>query len=190
MKKFRLSTGEKKFIRTIVFFALIQFVIIGTFISIYQTSQENILEKTQTAEIFIEDIYGTQVGTSRCLVVVSDSTEYLFSSYTDRGEYKRSELKKVLSIGDRLSIICVDGHTLMRGDFKWILDARNETEVYRRINTDYKNELPFIFVVLFGIFELGLCGIVWFYISLNTNTIKGIYRKIKRRQKMRDSSAS
>lgn len=78
----------------------------------------------------------------------------------------------------------------MRGDFKWILDARNETEVYRRINTDYKNELPFIFVVLFAIFELGLCGIVWFYISLNTNTIKGIYRKIKRRQKMRDISAS
>ena len=190
MKKFRLSTGEKRFIRTIVFFALIQFVIIGTFISIYQTSQENILEKTQTAEIFIEDIYRTQVGISECLVVVSDSTEYLFSSHVDRGECKISKLKKVLSIGDCLSIICVDGHTLMRGDFKWILDARNETEVYRRINTDYKNELPFIFVVLFAIFELGLCGIVWFYISLNTNTIKGIYRKIKRRQKMRDSSVS
>ena len=108
MKKFRLSTGEKKFIRTIIIFVLIQFVILGAFLSVYRESQDNLLERTQTAEIIIEDIYGTRVGMSRCLVVVSDSTEYLFSSYTDRGEYKRSELKKVLSIGDRLSIICVD----------------------------------------------------------------------------------
>ena len=97
MIKFRLSTGEKKLICTIILFILIQFVILGAFLSVYRESRDNLLERTQTDEIIIEDIYGTRVGTSRCLVVVSDSTEYLFSTYTDRGEYKLSELKKVLT---------------------------------------------------------------------------------------------
>lgn len=183
-KSIKLSREEKSLIRTLLIFILIQAILIVGFIMIYQISTEDDSDSVHTTDIIIEDIYFDVVTNRICLVVVSDSAEYLFfDTALERGEYSTSKLHKVLSIGDHLSIIYKDDQTFFGKEVKWIFDARGETEVYRWFDfSNQEHKFPVAWIVVFSILESLLGGVVWFVISLNTDVIKGISQKITKRK--------
>ena len=179
--KYKLSLAEKKLIRIGIGLVLIQLAIIFIFAYMLIGSQQINVNDTKQIDITVDDIYYSRVPRENWLFVVSDSTEYLFTSRSTFEEYSVSELYETIAEGSKLSLRYYETHMIL-GKFNLVVDARSETETYRSIEefNRGKQGVPAFVTIIFSIIELIFVGIVLIYVWLNYNTIKGIYKKSKK----------
>lgn len=180
-KKIKFSLAEKKLTRMVIVLTFIQLVIIFFFIYMLIGSQQINVNDTRQIDITVDDIYCFRVSRSNWLLVVSNSTEYLFTSRSTFEEYSVSELYETIAEGSKLSLRYYETHMIL-GKFNLVVDARSETETYRSIE-EYnrgKQGVPAFVTIIFSIIELIFVGIVLIYVWLNYNTVKGIYKKFKK----------
>ena len=98
------SLAEKKLLRTVIVFALIQILIIFTFIRMMIDSQPISINDTKQIDVIVDDIYYARVPRENWLFIVSDSTKYVFKSRSTFEERSVSELYELVSAGDKLSL--------------------------------------------------------------------------------------
>ena len=180
MKKTKFSLLEKKTLRVVIVLALIQSVIVFTFVHMLIGSHQININDTKQIDIIVDDIYYFRIPRENWLVVVSDSTKYLFVSRSTLEEYSVNELYKFISEDHKLSLRYYETHNIF-GKVNLVVDARSETETYRSIE-EYnrgKQGIPAFVTIIFSVIELIFVGIVFMYVWLNFTTIKGIYKKTK-----------
>ena len=181
MKNIKFSAVEKKLFRMVIVLAIIQVVIIFTFVHVLIGSQQINLNDTEQIDIIVDDIYYFRVPREKWLFVVSNSTEYLFMGRPTFEEYSVDELYNSISEGNRLSLRYYETHTVL-GKVNLVVDARSESETYRSIE-EYnhgKQGVPTIVTVVFSLIELIIAGIVFTYVRLNYKTIKAVCKKLKK----------
>ncbi len=187
----RFSLVEKKLLRTVIALVLIQLLFIFSSIHMFICSQPISVNDTKQIEITVDDIYFVRVPRENWLVVVSDSTKYLFKSRLTFEECSVDELYESISEGNKLSLKYYEEYNIL-GKFNLVVDARTESEIYRTIEgyNQSKQGVTTLVVIIFSIIELVFIGIICLYVWLNHNTIKGVYQKVKKRKKTGDSSMS
>ncbi|MBQ2759816.1 MAG: hypothetical protein IJE93_08625 [Clostridia bacterium] len=181
MKKFKLSVVEKRFIRCIFVFVLIQMFIVLLFLQLFRNGQAVKIEETKQADIIVEDIYIQIAPGENLLFIIADSGRYNFAIHSMFEKYSFRELEEIISEGDKLTVRYYEGYTIF-GKTKSIVDMRSETEIYRSFE-DYTRAfrgVPTFIVILFSVIELIFAGIVILYFWLEQNISKGLYRKIKK----------
>lgn len=190
MKK-KFSLVEKKLLRTVIALVLIQLLFVFTSIYALICSKPISENDTKQIEIIVDDMYFVRVPRENWLVVVSDSTKYLFKSRLTFYECSVDELYESISEGNKLSLKYYEEYNIL-GKSNLVVDARTETEIYRTIEEYNQNKqgVPVLVIIIFSIIELVFIGIICLYVWLNHNTIKGIYRKVKKRKKTGDGSVS
>ncbi len=174
---------EKKLLRTVIALVLIQLLIIFTFIHMLICSQLIGVNDTKQIEITVDDIYCVRVPREDWLFVVSDSTKYLFKSRPTFEERSVNELYESISKGDKLSLKYYEEYNIF-WKANLVVDARTETKTYRTIE-EYnrgKQGVSVCVFIIFSVIELVFIGILFLYIWLNYNTIKGVYRKAKKKK--------
>ena len=181
MNRIFLSIPEKKIVRVLSIVVFIQLMIILLFCRIWNESQTIDLKNTIQRNITVEEIYITRVISEYRLVIYSDSQKYLVASSTTAADYSVSKLYESISIGDELSIIYYEKNSIFNKN-NIILDARSETETYRSYEEYKKGKMGLLFavIIMFIVVELFFCGIIFVFIWLEQNIIKGLYRKIKK----------
>ena len=182
MKKIKFSIVEKQAMRTAIILVLIQVVIVIMFVFVFRASQPIDIKEINQIDIIVEDIYLVRSSRSNKLLVVSDSTMYLFQTSPMFEEYSVNELYELISKGSKLSIRYFETYMLYYGKVRYVVDARSETETYRSIEAYYSShEGAAIFVIiLFSVLELFFIGLVFITVLGNSGTFKGIYKKIKK----------
>ena len=180
MKKKKFSLIERKTLRMIVLSSLIQLIIFLLFLCLLISSQQIDVNDTKQIDIIVDDIYYSRVSREYWLFIVSDSTKYLFKGRPTFEEYSVDELYESISRGSKLSLRYYETHSIL-GKVNLVVDARSETETYRSIEeyNQAKQGIPIVIFVLFSIIELLFVGIVFLYVYLNYNTIKGVCTKLK-----------
>lgn len=180
MKKIILSSSEKKILRMVIVFVLIQSVIAFAFVHMLSSSQQVNVNQTKQIDIIVEDKDYYRVPREYWLFVVSNSTEYLFMGRSSNKEYSVSELYESISKGDKLSLRYSETNTIW-GKVNLVVDARSETETYRNIDeyNHAKKGVPAFVIIIFFIIELIFVGIVYMYFKFSSNTIKSFYKKAK-----------
>jgi len=180
MKLTKFSLLEKKLLRMVIVLALVQIVIVFTFVHMLIGSQQINVNDTKKIDIIVDDIYYFRIPRENWLFVASDSTKYLFMSRSTSEEYSVNELYKSISKGNKLSLRYHETHNIL-GKINLVVDARSETETYRSIEeyNQGKQDVPAFVSIIFSIIELIFVGIVFVNVWLNYNTIKGVYRKTK-----------
>lgn len=179
MKKNKFSLVEIKLLRTVIIFFLMQLLLIFAFTHVLAGSKQININDTKQISITVDDIYCFRVPRENWLFVVSDSTKYLFMGRSTFDEYSVNELYNSISKGDHLSLICYESDSIVLGKVNIIVDARTETEIYRAFE-EYnrgKQGVPAFVVSVFSIIELVFVGIIFIYVWLNHNIIRGVYRK-------------
>lgn len=185
MKKGKLSLVERKSIRTMLLFVIIQCLIIISFVRLVNASQQLDINDTKHIDITVDDIYIVRVPNENWLVIVADSAYYLFTSRATFKDYSVHELYDSISVGDQLSLIYCEADSILFKKVNNVVDARTEGEIYRSLDEFNKGKqgLPLAVVILFSLIEAFFCGIVILYVLLNKNTMKGFYKKIRNRVK-------
>lgn len=186
MKKIKLSLTEKKLLRTLLAFVLVQILIVIAFVRLFGGSQPVALHDTKQIDIIVEDIFAANVLKKNVLkkdllVISADSEKYVLSNHSRREKYSVNELYKNISEGDSLTLICYEDYNIF-GRVNIVVGARNETEIYRSIE-EYnrsKEGVPAFVAVMFFVIELIFIGIVIVCVWLNQNTIKSLCRKTKK----------
>lgn len=180
MKHTIFSLAEKKLLRTVIVLVLIQLLIIFTFVFMFRNSQQINVNDTKQIDITVNDVYYFRVLRENWLFVVSDSTEYLFTSRSTIKEYSVSKLYESIHEGDELFLMYKETYTVL-GKVNLVVDARSKTETYRTIEdyNDGKQGIPVFLVVVFSIIEIVFIGIVFVYAWINYIIFKGVFRKIK-----------
>ena len=189
MKKIKYSVVEKKLIRNVFISVLIQVLIIAMFFMAFNTNHPIDITDTKQAEITVDDTYCRFTGrrlTTTWLVISENSTEFIFSGDEPFSEYEYSvsELHESISVGDRLSLRYYETFNIL-GKINLIVDARTENETYRTLE-EYNNEKQgdaILVIILFSVIEVLFCAIVFISFALDKNTIKSIYRKVKKVKK-------
>ena len=181
MKKTKLSLAEKKLLKTVIALILIQFAIV-LILTPSMNPKPIEIEDTKQIDITVDDIYYFNFSKrGSWFVVVSDSTMYRFPSRTTFEEYSVGKLYRSIHKGDKLSLMYRESYTVF-GKVNWVVDARSGSEIYRTIE-EYNVGAQYtkVFVaILFSIIEIVFIGIIFVYVWLNHNVIKGFYRKIKK----------
>ena len=180
MGKMRFSIVEKKLIRTVILFDIIQLVILFIFVSLLRNSQQVNEDSVQQADIVVDDVRSIRVARENWLYVVSDSNKYLFRGRSTFEEYSVDEIENSLNRGDMLSLLYIEEWTVF-GKANAVVDARSGNMIFRTIE-EYnrgKENLPIILIVAFTVFELIFLGIVFVDVRMNYKIFKEIYRKIK-----------
>lgn len=185
MKKIKYSVVEKKLIRNVFISVLIQVLIIAMFFMAFNTNHPIDITDTKQTEITVDDIYyritSGRHSTTYWLIISENSTEYIFSSLKPSAEYSVNELYESISVGDRLSLRYYETFNIL-GKINLIVDARTATETYRTLE-EYNNSkqgVAIAVIVIFSVFELLFCAGTFIYFALDKNTIKSIYRKVKK----------
>jgi hypothetical protein len=178
MKKTKLSIVEKKVLRILAAFLIIQFGIV----LLICMGKPVAIENTKQVDIIVEDFH--VVGTynarhhGRELIIESDSTEYRFGDRATLKEYSVLQISQTISVGDRLTVRYYE-RTGIWGTRNWVVDARSEMEVFRSWE-EYNNGGFWATLILFCIIELLLVVTFFSFLGVNKNTLKSIYRKIKK----------
>lgn len=184
MKKIKYSVVEKKLIRNVFISVLIQVLIIAMFFMAFNTNHPIDITDTEKTEITVDDIY-YRITRGRhstyWLIISENSTEFIFLSLEPSAEYSVNELYESISVGDRLSLRYYETFNIL-GKINLIVDARTETETYRTLEEYNKSKqgVDIAVIVIFSVFELLFCAIVFISFALDKNTIKSIYRKVKK----------
>ncbi len=178
MKKTKLSIVEKKVLRTLAAFLIIQF---GFVLLVCMGSPVAIQKNTKQVDIIVEDFYvvGGYSGRYkyRELIIESDSTEYRFDDRASLKEYSVPQISKAISVGDPLTIRYYE-RTGIFGTRMWVVDARTETEVFR--SWEEYSKRVWIVLILICIIDLLFVASFFAFLPFNKNTLKSIYRKIKK----------
>lgn len=179
MKKIKLSLGEKRCIKAIILFIIIQLFIIFSFLLLVSGSQQIDINNTKQIEITVDDVHIIRVPKEDWLFVIADSTYYLFTGRATNEDYSVHELYNSISKGDSLSLRYYELDTVLLKNINKVVDARNETEIYRNIEEyNYGRHGVDIFVVILcSIIEIIFIGIVIIYCWINFNVIKNFYKK-------------
>lgn len=180
MKNNKFSLAEKKLFRIVIVLALIQLVIIFTFVHVLIDSQQINETDTERIDIIVDDIYYYRVPTENRLVIISDSVKYFFKSRSTLEEASVDQLYKSISEGTRLSLRYQETRIWGR-TVNLVVDARSETEVFRTIG-EYnrgKQGISVYVCFVFSAIEIVFIGIVFACVWINYGTFKGFYRKIK-----------
>lgn len=179
MKKIRFSFGEKRFIKAIFLFLIIQILIIFSFLLLVGGSQEININETKQIDITVDDTYIIRVPKEDWLFVIADSTYYLFTGRATKEDYSVHELYNSISKGDCLSLRYYELDTILLKNVNKVVDARSDTEIYRNIEEyNYGRHGVDIFVIILcSIIEIIFIGIVIIYCWINFNVIKSIYKK-------------
>lgn len=180
--KIKFSIVEKKAIRTMLLLTLIQFLIIFYFVVFIMGSQPIDINNTKKIDITVDDMYITREFKGYVLYVIADSKYYLFPSRATFEDYSVHELYNSISKGDRLSLICYESSDMILGEINIVVDARTESVTYRSFDeyTRSVRGVPALTIILFIAIEIVFVGIIFVYVWLNYNTIKGVYRKTKK----------
>ncbi|MBQ8880514.1 MAG: hypothetical protein IJY69_06725 [Clostridia bacterium] len=186
MKKIKVSLVEKtKIFRMVTIFALVQLIIGIIFVNMLIGSQKINENDTKQIDITVDDMYKFRVPMAKTywLVIVSDSSQYLFHSRSTLKEYSVSELNEAISIGSKLSLMYKEEDGIF-GKTNLVVDARDETEIYRTIEEYNRGRqgVSFFVIVIFSIIEVIFVGIIAIYVWINYNVFKGFYKKIKKHQ--------
>ena len=186
MKKIKYSVVEKKLIRNIFIAALIQVLIIVSFVRLFNASQPVDISDTKQVEIIVEEVYyRTRTRLEDWLIVSDNSTKYILANPGIFPEYTVSELYELISVGDRLFLRYYETFNIFGKTNYFVVDARTETETYRTLE-EYNNSkqgVDIAVIVIFSVFELLFCAGTFIYFALDKNTIKSIYRKVKKVKK-------
>ena len=105
MKKINFSLVEKKLIRLVILFVLVQILIVFILAHLLISGRQIGVNDTKQVDISVEDVRCVRAFGENCLFIVSDSTEYLFKSRSTPNEYSVSELLESISKGDKLFLI-------------------------------------------------------------------------------------
>lgn len=181
MKKVVFSIVEKRFIRSMFILCFVQILIIFTFIRMFNIGQPIGTHDTKQTDIIVEDIYLISTPKELWLVIIADSEKYLFESHSIFDKYSLEELNKLISKGDKLSLMYYEEYIYFRKT-NLIVDARTEAENYRTLE-EYncvKQGVPVFVVIIFSIIEIVFVGIVFIYVRLNYSILKGINKKRSR----------
>ncbi len=180
-KKLRFSVVEKKTLRTLIVFVVIQLVIIFVFVRLFRSSQQINIEDVKQIDITVDDTYRFWTRHDSWLIVLSDSTDYLFASPPTDEESSLHEIYKSIHKGDKLSLMYQEIYNFL-GKTNLVVDARSETQTFRTFEAYNKGKegLPLFVIILSSVIEIAFIGIVFVSVWLDRNILKGIYRKIKR----------
>lgn len=169
MKKSKISLVETKSIRVMLLFVIIQFLIVILFVLLVRGSRQIDMNDTKQIDITVDDIYIIRVAGEDQLVVVADSTEYLFEGRATFEDHSVHALYNSISKGDSLSLIYYESDRILFKNANVVVDARTETEIYRDFE-EYNRGMqgvPIFVVILFSIIELFFIGIVFVYVWFN-----------------------
>ena len=151
--------------RSLAIVLVIQTLILLLFLgSIYESKPVNI-EDTKQETIIVEDTKYDRFLRERRFIVYSNHSKYRFSSIAVTSTYHtNSELNEDIVPGDRLSIIYTERYSLF-GKVKWVIDARDETQVYRSMETYNKDKqgIVVVVIILFAFIELVFSACVFIY---------------------------
>ncbi len=182
MKRMKFSIVEKKLIRMIIIFIILQALIIAVFLFELNGSYPINIQDTEQVDIVVEDIYYYRTRSGYKLCVVSDSNNYLFLNRSTFKEYSPSKLYRTISVGDRLSLVCYQTNIAFFGESNIVIEARTETETYRSYEEYLKGMkgAPVANVVIYTVIEVIFVGAVFVYVWINQNIIKEFFKKVKR----------
>jgi len=182
MTKIRFSLLEKKSVFALLAFFLVQIVIIFAFFVVAKVEVIDI-ENTKKIDVVVEDIYTGSTRRNAQFVVVADSENYYFGTHSTKEEYSVNELCRAISVGDSLLLTYYESDSLLFGSRNIVVDARNETEVYRSFEAYNlgRGVVSIPAVLLFALVELLFAAIVFLHSWLNYTTIKKTIKTIKGR---------
>lgn len=180
MGKFKLSTSEKKLIRTVLVYVLIQSLIVLAFMSMFRASHPVNIQDTKQIDITVEDTYYISIPKHSQLVVVATSGKYSFVNYSRFDEYSANEIYESISKGDKLSLTYYEGYSIV-GKINRVVAAQTENETYRSLQGYIRGHqgLPAIIVLIFSIIEFVFIGLVLISTLLDKNIAKGLIKKLK-----------
>ena len=185
MRKIKFSLEEKKIVRAIVVFVLIQFLIILVFVRELNMSRPIKAKDTKQIDITVEDTYCIRLGTrysENLFVVVADSEKYWFEYHRFFDKYSVDQLYQSISEGDKLHLTYYETSYILFGNVKVVVDAQTEIETYRSFESynQAKRGLPTLVTIIFSIIETFFAAIILLYVWLNKNTVKILCKKLKK----------
>lgn len=183
MKKIKFSVIEKRLIGILVLFLLIQFFIIHMIVYYVKNSGPVNVNDTIEVDITIENIYTVKSGKGSHYLVISSNSQFYKYRSNRSFDYTVSELYDSLSVGDRISVSYVEKDRFLFGKQNVIVGARQGDTIYRTIEeyNRVNRNIPVLDIILFSIPELIFLGFVFVYVWCNYSTIKGLYKKTKKR---------
>lgn len=184
-KQVKFSIQEKQIIKSLIVYLLVQLVIISFFAYTFIDSLPVDSDEIKQVDIVVEDTFYFRLLNSYWLIVYSDSADFFFSSgFTRNKEYSVSEINKSISNGDRLSLMYYEDMTFL-GKQNIVVDAKSGNIIYRSIeaHNDREKTAPLFPVIMFPIVELIFGSYIFIMIRLQTNEIKKIWQKTKRKVK-------
>ena len=104
---------ETKSIRVMLLFVIIQFLIVILFVLLVRGSRQIDMNDTKQIDITVDDIYIIRVAGEDQLVVVADSTEYLFEGRATFEDHSVHALYNSISKGDSLSLIYYESDRIL-----------------------------------------------------------------------------
>ena len=176
----KMSTGEKKLIKTVLIFILVQTAIVWIIACTVHNSRHIDIKDTKQIEITVDDAWYISGHRSSKFVVSSNSVKYYFDKNNSDINYSHYELHKSISVGDRLTITYTDDMWKLYGKKKWVLEAKSGNKVYRSLdehNRINKRWLP-LGIVFCSIIEIAYLAICVFLLSLQKNNFKTLIRRI------------
>jgi len=183
MKKIKFSVVEKKILRGLCIFVLIQLLIVVEFVYLFNSSGQIDIKDTKQVNVTVDSLRyfeGISKHSAGHIVIVSGSTKYYFMNRSTSDEYSVSKLCKALSKGDTLTIRYYETERLFLGKINLIVDARVGAEIYRSIeeyNQGHKGATLAV-VIIFVVIELLFAAVLAFYTIINKNTMKSAKRKV------------
>lgn len=181
MRKSKFSLAEGKNIWAIFVLIMIQVIVIFSFVLLWTSSRKIDIEDTKQAAVTVEDLFLIRAPGEDQLVVVADSTYYLFESRARSEERSVHELYDSISMGDRLALTYYVSGGILRKEVNRVIDARTETEIYRSFeayNRGRQSVSVFV-VILYAVIETVFVGIVFVYVWIHRDQMKSIRRKAK-----------
>lgn len=181
MRTGKLSLAEKKSIRAGVLLLMIQAVLVFFFVLLWTSSRPIDIEDAKQAAVTVEDLFLIRAPGEDRLVVVADSTYYVFAGRARSEERSVHALYDAISRGDRLALTYYESGGVLRKEVNRVIDARTETEIYRSFeayNRGRQSVSVFV-VILYAVIETVFVGIVFVYVWIHRDQMKSIRRKAK-----------
>ena len=184
MRRISISIAEKKLLHAAILFALINLLVVFLSLCLLRGTQQINLSDTKQIEIIVDDMYVIRVPREYWLIVVADSTEYLFMSRSTIKEYSVGELEQSISIGDKLLLTYFESDSGLLKKSKVVVGARTEIELFRSLEeyNQGRQGAPMVVVIITSIVMIVIWGVGFILLWLNNNTIKYLYRKIKKKK--------
>lgn len=190
MKKIKFSVVEKKILRGLCIFILIQVLIVVAFVYLFNSSGQIDIKDTKQVNVTVDSLsyfHGSSKHSAGRLVIVSGSTKYYFMNRSTSDEYSVSKLYEALSKGDSLTIRYYETERLFLGKINLIVDARGGAEIYRSIeeyNRGHQGSEVGV-IIVFVVIELLYFGFLLIYIYIDKNTLKSVKRKVFQKKKQK-----